>query len=90
MKKEVKLVKKIKGLLLQLKCPRYRHHFGPKTYEFFEHMVPLLIRHYCRLSYRRAVYFLDLLDIRCPSKSALQYTARRIGTGMWDKLLNLT
>jgi len=91
MKKEVKLIKKIKRLLKRLKCPRWLHRFGPKTYEFYEHITALLMGHYCRLSYRRVVYFFDLVGIiNCPSKSALQYTASRISNALWNKMLELT
>ncbi|MAF50620.1 MAG: hypothetical protein CMH64_00865 [Nanoarchaeota archaeon] len=90
MKKEIKLIKKVKRLLKQLRCPIYGHRFGPKTYEFYEHIVALLVRYYCRLSYRRVIYFMDLIGIRCPSKSALQYTANKIKSNLWNRLLDLT
>jgi len=89
-KKEVKLINKVKRLLRQLGCPRYLHRFGPKTYEFYEHICALLVRWYCRLSYRRVIYLLDLLGIRCPSKSALQYTTSKINSSLWNKILELT
>ena len=90
MKKEVKLINKIKRLLRRLGCPRWLHHFGPKTYEFYQHMVALVIRWYCRLSYRRVVKLLNLLSIECPSKSALQYNACKIKTAWWNKIIELT
>jgi len=90
MKKEVKLIKKVKRLLKQLKCPRYLHHFGPKTYEFYQHLFALVIRWYCRLSYRRVVKLLNLLGIECPSKSALQYNACKLKTSWWNKVIELT
>jgi len=91
MKKEVKLVNKIKRLLRRLNCPRWLHHFGPKKYEFYEHFVALLIGHYCRLSYRRIEKFLvNMLGMVCPSKSALQSTAKKIPKWLWDKALQLT
>ena len=90
MRKENKLVNKIKRLLRQLGVPRWLHRYGPKTYEFIEHFYALLIRAYCRLSYRRTRYFLDLLSIKCPSKSALQYTAKKLNSGFWQKLLSAT
>lgn len=89
-KKEVKLINKVKRLLRQIRHPRYLHHFGPKTYEFYEHITALLIRAYCRLSYRRVFYFTDLIGIRCPSKSALQYTANKLKGSFWDKLIGIT
>lgn len=90
MDKQNKLVKKVKRLLKRLRCPRWLHHFGPKKYEFWQHLVVLLIRHYCSLSYRRVVKLLDLLDMTCASKSALQYTAGHMPKWIWDRALQAT
>ena len=90
MKKEEKLVNKIKRLLRRLKVPRYLHRFGPKTYEFYEHLQALIIRTFCKLSYARVKQLLDSLGIRCPSKSALHYTTHRISSALWQKMLELT
>ncbi|MGC9385284.1 MAG: transposase, partial [Kosmotogaceae bacterium] len=87
---EVKLVKKVKRLLRRLGCPRWLHHFGPKKYEFFEHLSALLVRFFCRLSYVRVNKLFDLLGIRCPSKSALQYTAKKLSSGFWQRILKIT
>ena len=89
-KREIKLINKVKHLLRQLKCPAYGHRFGPKTYKFYEHLVALVIRWYCKLSYRMVVKLLDLLGIRCPSKSALQYNSSKISNALWNKILELT
>lgn len=89
-KRQVKLINKIKRLLKRLGMPRWLHHFGPKTYEFYQHLCALLVRFYCRLSYRRVVQFLDLLDIKCPSKSALNYTMIRINSLLWQRILKAT
>jgi len=90
MTKENNLVKKVKRLLKRLGSPRWLYHFGPKTYEFFEHVVALLIKGYCRLSYRRTKQLLDLLGIVCPSKSALQYTAKKLNSNFWGKVIKIT
>ncbi len=90
MEKEVKLVKKVKRLLKQLGCPRWLHRFGPKTYEFFEHLFVLLVREYCRLSYRRVVKLFSELGLRCPKKSALQATASKLDAGFWQRVLKMT
>lgn len=90
MEKEVKLVKKLKRLLKRLGCPRWLHHYGPKTYEFLQHILALLVRAYSRLSYRRVKQLLDVLGIVCPSKSALQYTAKKLDADFWQKLLKTT
>ena len=90
MKKEIKQVNKIKRLLRRLGCPRWLHHYGPKTYEFYEHLFALLIRAFCRLSFERTKNFLDMLGIRCPSKSALQYTSSKLDGSFWQKFLKAT
>jgi len=90
MKKEEKLVNKVKRLLRRANIPRYLHRFGPKTYEFYEHLQALLIKSYCKLSYRRIKNLFDLLGIRCPSKSSLHYTMQRISSALWNKLIELT
>ena len=91
MKKEERIENKVKHLLKMLDAPRWLHHFGPKKYEFYEHLVALLIRHFCRLSYRRVGKFMrNLLGLICPSKSALQATAKKIPKWIWDKSLKLT
>ena len=90
MTKEEKLIKKVKRLLRRLGMPRWLHHFGPKTYEFYQHIVALLVRAFCRLSYRRTAELLDLLGKTCPSKSALQYTAKKLSSAFWQSLLRAT
>jgi len=90
MKREAKLIKKVKRLLKRLGSPRYLHHFGPKTYEFKEHLRALLMKSFCQLSYRRIAKLFDLFGIRCPSKSALQYTAEKLDSAFWSRILKLT
>ena len=90
MKKETRLVNKIKRLLRRLGCPRWLHHYGPKTYEFFDHLSALLLRAFCRLSYRRVKQLFDLLGMKCPSKSALQYTSAKLDANFWQKVLKAT
>ena len=85
-----KLINKVKRLLRRLGKPRWLHHFGPKTYEFYEHFSALLILRFCRLSYRRICQLFDLLGIHCPSKSALQYTAKKLDSAFWQKVLKAT
>ena len=90
MEKEVKLVKKVKRLLRRLGCPRWLHRYGPKTYEFLDHFVALLVRFFCRLAYRRVKQFLDLLGVTCPTKSSLQRTAKKLNSTFWQKVLKAT
>ena len=70
--------------------PRWLHRFGPKKYEFYEHFAALLVRYFCRLSYRRVNQLLGYLGIRCPSKSALQATSKKLVSSFWDRVLALT
>ena len=90
MNKETKLVNKVKRLLRRLGCPRWLHHFGPKKYEFLDHLSALLIKAFCKLSYRRVKQLLDLFGIKCPSKSALQYTAKKLSANFWQRVLIIT
>jgi transposase len=47
------------------------HHFGPKTYEFLDHLFVLLVKQACKLSYRRVVKLLKELGFKVPTYSAL-------------------
>ena len=90
MKKEVKLVKKLKGLLKQLKCREYLHHFGPKKFKFVQHVFALLIKEVLRCSFRRCVKILKMFDVITPTYSALCKCRKRIPIHLWNSLLKLT
>ena len=53
MKKEVKLVEKLNGLLKQLNQREYLHYFGPKKYKFVQHALALLLKEALKCSFRR-------------------------------------
>jgi transposase len=89
-KREVKLVKKIKGMLAQLNCRSYLHHFGPKKYKFEQHLFALLLMEVLRLSLRRVEKLLGLLGFRVPTYSALCKCRKRIHVEFWNSLLKLT
>jgi len=90
MKKEVKLFKKIKGLLKQLNCRSYLHHFGPKKYKFVQHLFALLMMNACRLSFRRTSNLLMMLGFIVPTYSALCKSRKRIPLFLWNSALKLT
>lgn len=90
MSKEIKLVKIVKRLLKRLGTPRWLHHYGPKTYEFLHHFRALFVRFMCKLSYREVKRLFDLFGFICPSKSALQYTAKKLNEGFWRRVLDIT
>jgi len=59
MKKEKRLVNKIRRLIRQAGLPRFLHRFGPKKFLLWQLCLGLLIKEVFRLSYRRAMKFLD-------------------------------
>jgi len=89
-KRKLNWLKRFKRLLRRLGCPRWLHRYGPKTYEFLDHFVALLVRFFCRLAYRRVKRILDLLDIKCPTKSSLQRTSKKLDATFWQKVLKAT
>lgn len=90
MKREVNLVKKIKGILGKAGCPRFLHYFGPKKYEFKQHTTALLLKEVCKLSFRRVNKVLSMLGLAVPTYSALCKMRKRIPLWIWEKLLKLT
>lgn len=89
-KKEVKLVKKLSGLLKQLNCRSYLHHFGPKKYKFKQHAAALLFKEVCKMSFRRVSNILTMLGLAVPSFSALCKMRKRIPQWIWEQMLRLT
>ena len=90
MKKEDKLINKIKRLLKRTNCPRWLHHFGQKKYEFYQHIIALLLKECFKLSFRRASKLLQMLGINVPSYSALCKMRKRIPLSLWKKILQIT
>ena len=69
--REERLIKKVKRLLRKANIPKWSRHFGPKTYEFLDHLFVLLVKQACKLSYRRVVKLLEDLGFKVPTYSAL-------------------
>jgi len=90
MKEEIKLINKVKCSLKRLGCPRYFHHFGPKTYEFYQHVVALLLKEVFKLSFRRVSNLLNMLGIEVPTYSSLCITRKKIPLYLWKKFLQIT
>jgi len=90
MKKEERLVNKIKRLLRKLGCPRWLHHFGPKTYELHQHIFAFVVMAVCKLSLRRANKFLGMLGYKVPTFSALCKSRKRISPTLFQRALALT
>src|SRR3989338_10421454 len=90
MKKEARLVNKIKRLLRKANIPMWLHHFGPKKYEFYQHTLALFAKEICKLSFRRASKLLNMLGINAPTYSALCKMRKRMPFWIWNKILQLT
>lgn len=90
MAKKNKLINKVKHLLRRAGLPRWLHHYGPKKYKFWHHALALLIRAECRLSLRRVVRLLRDLGFKCPAKSTLHDTTKKLPVSLWQRLLKLT
>ena len=90
MKKEERLVKKVKRLLKRAGMPRYLHRYGPKKYFFWHHAYALLVKSMCRMSYRRTTIFLRMMGCKVGCKSTLHNYARSIPLRVWQELLKAT
>jgi transposase len=90
MEKEEKLSRKIQRLLRRLGYPRWLHHFGPKTYELYEHIFAFVVMAVCRLSLRRVHKFLLMIGYNVPTFSALCKSRKRISPTLFQRALALT
>ncbi len=90
MKKEKKLIHKVKHLLKKSDVPIRLHRFGPKTYKLWQHVFALFIRSECRLSFRRISSLLSRLGFIVASKSTLQRYAAKLDLPFWQKILRNT
>jgi hypothetical protein len=90
MKREVKLARKIKRFLKRLGYPRLLHHFGPKTYQLWQHVFALVAIAIFRLSLRRAELLLGMLGVQIPTYSALCKSRKRIPSLLWQRIMALT
>jgi len=90
MKKEERLVNKIKRLLRRLGYPRWLHHYGPKKYELYQHVFAFVVMAVCRLSLRRVYKFLEMFGYKVPTFSALCKSRKRISPKLFQRALALT
>ena len=89
-KKETRLVNKIKCLLKRVGVPRWLHHYGPKTYEFWNHVLAYVVKQECKLGYRRVTLLLRGRGVKCPGPSALCMSFNKIPLPLWQRLLAAT
>jgi len=90
MKKEERLVNKIKRLFRRLGAPRWLHRFGPKTYELWQHVFAFVVMAVCRLSLRRVWKFLSSIGYAVPTYSALCKSRKRIPLSLLQKAMAIT
>lgn len=90
MKKEERLVNKIKRLIRQAGLPRFLHKYGPKKFLLWQLCLGLLIKEVFRLSYRRAMKFLNEFYGISLHWTTLQKFRRRVPLSIWQALLRNT
>src|SRR3989338_5528840 len=90
MKKEDRLNRKIYRLFRSAGIPRRIHHFGPKKFQTWILCLGLFVQQVYRLSYRRAMKFLDEHYNIELHWSTLQKAAKRLPRELWQSLLAAT
>lgn len=90
MNKEKRLVNKIRRLLRQAGLPRFLHRFGPKKFLVWQLCLGLLIKEVFRLSYRRAMRFLEEFYGIILHWTTLQKFRKRVPLTIWQTLLQCT
>jgi len=88
MNRDEKLNKKIRRLLAQAQQPRWLHRFGPKKFELWVLCLGLIIKQTYRLSYRRAMKFLDEYYSISIHWTTLQKACFRLPQMLWQSLLS--
>ena len=90
MKKKERLENKVKHLLRQAGLPWRLHRFGPKKFLLWQLCLGLLIKEIFRLSYRRAMKFLDEFYGIKLHWTTLQKFRKRVPLAIWQTLLKCT
>lgn len=89
MRRKKSLVKKIYNLIRNARMPRFLHHFGPKTYTAWQHMLCLMLKEFLQLSYERLIDILPYFGIRnVPHFTTLIKFAKRVPMELLNMLLS--
>lgn len=89
MKRKKSLVKKIYNLIRNARMPRFLHHFGPKTYTAWQHMLCLMLKEMLQLSYERLIGILPYFGVKnVPHFTTLIRFAKRVPLALLDMLLS--
>jgi hypothetical protein len=90
MDKTERLDKKIYRLFRAAGNPRFLHRMGPKKFESWILCLGLIVKQVYRLSYRRAMKFLDEFYDMKLHWTTLQKAAQRLPKNLWQNLLAAT
>ena len=90
MEKEKRLIHKVKCLIRRAGLPKWLHRFGPKKFYFWQLSLGLLIKEVFRLSYRRAMRFLEEFYGIKLHWTTLQKFRKRLSLKIWQNLLTTT
>ena len=85
--KSCKKIKKVNDLIKKANHPKWLHHFGSKKYELADHILALLVKQECKLSYRRATRLLSDFGIKAPKYNTLCVAKKRIPLHIWQQFL---
>lgn len=85
-----KLINKVKHLCKVAQIPKWFHHFGPKRFQAWQHLLGLLVKEVFRLSYRRASCFLEEFYSINVHWTTLQKFRQRLPLYVWQKILAAT
>jgi len=87
MKQKNKLSTKVYRLFKKAGHPRWVHHMGPKKFESWVLCLGLVVKQVYRLSYRRAMKFLNEYYGIKLHWTTLQKAAKRLPRSLWQSLL---
>jgi transposase len=90
MKKKERLINKVRRLVRQAGYPRYLNRFDTKKFLLWQMCLGLLIKEVFRLSYRRAMKFLEEFYSIKLHWTTLQKFRKRMPLNIWQTLLNST
>jgi transposase len=90
MDKKERLDRKVFRLFKAAGHPRYAHRMGPKKFETWILCLGIIAKQVYRLSYRRAMRFLDEHFNTCLHWTTLQKAAKRLPKNVWQALLAAT
>jgi len=90
MKKENKLLIKIKRLLDSIGCPKFLHRVGPKKYQLKHHVLALITTEAFHLSLRRVENLLEMFGVKVPTFFASCKQRKKRLSWIWQNMMRIT